>query len=294
MDDIALFVHIVQQNGLSGAATRLSLPAATVTRRLQRLEEQLGVKLLHRSARQCVLTQEGAVYYENYADLVEQFEAAEERLSRDRESLAGRLKVLAPTNFSHGFLEPMWMGFMRDYPEIQLELVLSNQKESLIGQKADLALRVGPQSDNALYQLKLGEIETVMVASPAYLEEAAGLDSPQDLRQHRIIGTTLRNRWTLYGRQTGAVQELYPRYCCILNDTAFMKYAALDGQGIALLPCTEVRHELDSGRLQRVLPEWNGASRELFAVWPGGRLLSKKAKALKDYMLRFVKRELSG
>lgn len=177
LDDIALFIHIVQQGGLSAAARHLDLPAATVTRRLQKLEQELGSQLLHRSARQCQLTQEGEVYYQAYADLVEQFNQARQQLSRDLRQLSGRLKVLAPSNISNGILKPMWISFCREYPEIQLELVLSNQLQDMISLKADLALRIGPQPDSLLYQKRLGAVGTVLVAAPDYLKAAGSLST---------------------------------------------------------------------------------------------------------------------
>ncbi len=292
MDDIALFIHIVQQGGLSGAARYLSLPAATVTRRLQKLEQRLGCQLLHRSARQCVLTQEGEVYYQTYADLVEQFEQAEEQLSEDMKQLRGRLKVLAPMNVSHGLLRPMWLGFTRSYPDIQLELNLSNQLQDIINSKADIALRVGPQPDSQLYQQKLGQVDTIMVASPQYL---ADLDEPQQpsmLKDYRTVGTTLLPTWKLSHVESGVSQEVFPRFSTVLNDTSFAKYMVCDGQGISLLPTTEVQPELDAGQLVCILPQWRGEVRDIYAVWPSGRLLNAKAKCLREYMQGYIKTHL--
>lgn len=130
-DDIALFIHIVQQQGLAAAAQKLGLPAATVTRRLQRLEASVARQLIHRSARQFVLTPEGEAFYQAYAGLVEQLEQTQQQLSGELNLLAGPLKVLAPTNISIGLLQPMWSGFIKMYPDIKLELMLSNSVESM-------------------------------------------------------------------------------------------------------------------------------------------------------------------
>lgn len=288
LDDLQLFIHIVQQGGLSGAASYLNLPPATVTRRLQKLEQQLGCKLLHRSARQCVLSQEGEIYYQAYADLVEQFEQTQRQLSEAHQHLHGKLKVLAPINISHGYLRPMWLGFCREYPQIQLELVLANQREDLIKSKADLAIRVGPQPDSTLYQLKLGEIDKLLVASPAYLQQAGKPEHPTQLKEHRLIGTTLWTKWLLINKQNEQTLELFPRFQSLFNDTAMMKHLACDGQGISMLPLTEVQQELQRGELQQVLPDWQGDKREIYLVWPSGRLLNEKAKCLRDYLRHFI------
>ncbi|WP_286239400.1 LysR family transcriptional regulator [Neptuniibacter halophilus] len=288
LDDIALFIHIVQQGGLSAAARHLDLPAATVTRRLQKLEQELGSQLLHRSARQCQLTQEGEVYYQAYADLVEQFNQARQQLSRDLRQLSGRLKVLAPSNISNGILKPMWISFCREYPEIQLELVLSNQLQDMISLKADLALRIGPQPDSLLYQKRLGAVGTVLVAAPDYLKAAGEPEHPLDLKQHRQLGVTMLHKWPLQHSVQGTLQEIYPRFSVQVNDTTFVRDLVLDGQGIALLPLTEVQELLQQGYLKRVLPEWQGVMRELYAVWPSGKLLSLRAQCLRDYMQNYI------
>ncbi|WP_102795205.1 LysR family transcriptional regulator [Bowmanella denitrificans] len=290
-DDIRLFVHIVQQGGLSGAAQFMGLPAATVTRRLQKLEQQLGSQLLHRSARQCVLSQEGEIYYQAYADLVSQFEQTQQQLSESHKLLHGKLKVLAPINISHGFLRPMWLGFSRQFPQIQLELILANQREDLINSKAELALRVGPQPDSLLYQQKLGQIPKLLVASPDYLAENGIPEHPGQLKEHRLVGTTLWSKWQLV-HQSGTVQELFPRFNATFNDTEMMKHLACDHQGISLLPLTEVQPQLENGELVRVLPQWQGDKRDIYLVWPSGRLLSERAKCLRDFIADYIEKNM--
>lgn len=293
-DDIALFIHIAQQGGLSKAAEHLSLPPATVTRRLQKLEQQLGYKLLQRSARQCVLTVDGQALYESYVDLVEQFEQAKQQLSSDMQSLRGKLRVLAPSNISHGALRPMWLGFCRRYPDIQLELQLSNQLQDMIKARADIALRIGPQADSSLYQKKLGQVDKVVVAAPRYISDFGQPSQPSELKDHRLVGTTISSKWYLQHKYSGSQQEILPRFAAQFNDTTFAKYMAMDGQGITLLPLSEVKSELDGGQLVQLLPDWQGQPRELFAVWPSGRLLSAKAKCLRDYMADYIAHHLSS
>lgn len=288
LDDIALFIQIVRRGGLSGAAQHLGLPPATVTRRLQKLEQTLGCQLLHRSARQCVLTQEGEVYYQSYADLMQQFELTRQQLHQDQEQLSGKLRVLAPTNFSHGVLRPMWLEFTRQYPAIQLELILSNQLEDMAKTKADLAIRIGQQPDSLLYQQKLGQLSAFVVASPAYLTNAPALSEPAALNDHRVVGTTLRSKWTLIHQESNLSQDIFPRFSALSNDLNFVKHLVLDGQGIALLPSSETKAELVAGNLVRVLPQWQGLPREIYAVWPSGRLLNKKALCLREHMKHYI------
>ena len=162
----------------------------------------------------------------------------------------------------------------------------------MIKTKADIALRIGPQADSSLYQKKLGQIDKVVVAAPNYLSAAGEPQHPSELKDHRLVGTTISSKWTLRHTETGSSQEILPRFVAQFNDTTFAKHMAVDAQGITLLPLSEVKPELDTGQLVQVLPQWQGEPRELFAVWPSGRLLSAKAKCLREYMAQYIARHL--
>ena len=288
LDDITLFVHIVQKRGLAAAAEHMNLPAATVTRRLQKLESALGCQLIHRSARKFSLTAEGEVYYQAYADLVQQFEVTSRNLSTDVHQLSGKLSVLAPTNISVGILQPMWSAFIKRYPEIQLHLNLSNETKDILAAQVDMALRIGPQADSQLFQKKLGSVSTILVAAPDYLT-AQG--TPQDLNalhDHRLIVVDTIPVWNLLFRDSGTRETLHPRAATLVNDIGLAAQLARDGHGIVLLPIIEIVEELQQGLLKQVLTPWHGPQREIFAVWPTGRLLSARAKCLRDFMQEYI------
>ncbi|WP_299380803.1 LysR family transcriptional regulator [uncultured Kiloniella sp.] len=294
-DDISLFVRIVQKRSLAAAGQDLKLPAATVSRRLKKLEDKLRCQLIHRSARKFNLTAEGEVYYKAYADLVQQFEATSRHLSADVQQLNGKLTVLAPTNASVGILQPMWSEFIRIYPEIQLNLFLSNQTKDIHLGQVDMALRVGPQEDSLLFQKKLGETSTILVASPDYLADQREPDGLDALEEHRIILVNTVPLWKLQYCPDGWVgksrwADVRPQATTIIDDIGLASQLARDGHGIVLLPVSEIEMELSEGALVRVLPEWQGAKREIFAVWPTGRLLSTRAKFLRDFMQDFIAR----
>jgi len=291
IDDIALFIHIVQYRGLATAAEHLQLPAATVTRRLQRLEARIGSQLIHRSARQFNLTHEGEVYFQAYADLVRQFESTSRLLSTEQYHLSGQLKVLAPTNISLGILQPTWSAFIKAYPDIHLVLQLNNATEDVINSQADIAIRIGPQSDSLLYQKRLGTINTIMVAAPKYLSLQGEPSNLDDLLQHRIIGVNSLTTWKLKNRETQQQLDMKPKYTTTVNDIRFASQLASDAVGIALLPISEVKDELNKGALQQILPLWSGPARDIFAVWSSGKLLSAKAKCLRDFMEIYFSQE---
>ncbi|WP_259779573.1 LysR family transcriptional regulator [Aestuariispira ectoiniformans] len=287
-DDIALFVHIVRRQGLAAAAKALNLPPATVTRRLQKLEETLGCQLLHRSARKFALTTEGESYYQAYSDLVQEFEQTAQRLSSDIHLPHGRLRVSAPTNISIGFLQPMWSGFIKEHPDIQLDLHLNNQITDLLNGQIDIALRVGPQPDSQLFQQRLGSVATVLVASPGYLSTYGQPETLSDLENHRIIANRHFLPWRLQMPENDQQEIIYPTATTQVDDLHLAAQFAVDDLGITILPVIEVHAHLEEGRLQRVLSPWYGPRRDLFAIWPSGRLLNAKAKCLREYMQRYM------
>ncbi|MFT5707647.1 MAG: LysR family transcriptional regulator AphB [Oceanospirillaceae bacterium] len=289
-DNIVLFVHIVQQQSLGAAANKLNLPAATVTRRLKRLEVQVGRQLIHRSARQFVLTPEGESFYQAYAGLVEQLEQTQLKLSTQMNSLIGPLKVLAPNNISTGLLQPMWSKFIKAYPNIKLELSLNNSMQNMLSSGADIALRIGPQESSLLYQKRLGTLRTVLVASPEYLALNGAPQNLDALQEHRLIGTNTLPSWVMYSAQGAKQQMLHPRFSTITDDIKLVTQLVCDDIGISLLPSSEVFDLLEQGVLVHILKPWQGPNRDLYTVWPSGKLLSARAKCLRDFMHQHFER----
>ncbi|MGH1542185.1 MAG: LysR family transcriptional regulator [Arenicella sp.] len=290
-DDIILFIHIVRCRSLGSAAERLQLPAATVTRRLQRLETRLKCCLIHRSARQFNLTAEGEVYFQAYADLVQQFETTARQLDVDMHQLSGKLKVLAPTNISNDLLHPMWTAFIKAYPEIQLQLFLNNKTEDLQASQADIALRAGPQPDSDLHQKRLGVVSTILVAAPEYIRQHGSPANLAELDRHHLIVVDAISIWNLFNCETEKSTVLRPEATTIVSDIRLANRLASDGVGITLLPMSEINQALQEHKLQRILQPWSGPQRGIFAVWPSGRLLSAKAKCLRDFMQDYIARD---
>ena len=288
IDDIALFVEITKQSGLANAAKSLNIPTATVTRRLQRLEERLGCRLIYRSARQFNLTSEGEAYYHAYAHLIEQFNSVSEKLNDNIHQLRGHLRVLAPTNISLSILQPMWSAFIQQYPDIQLELLLNNSNQNIFSTKADIALRIGPQTDSALYQKKLGSIKAILVAAPSYLHTHGEPKNVEDLYSHRLITVSAISSWQLIHTETQELQVLHPISSTHSNDVRLASQFCSDGIGISLSPVSEIQNELETGKLLQVLPYWRGHSRDIFAIWPSGQLLSARAKHLRKFMQDYI------
>ncbi|MBA4501204.1 LysR family transcriptional regulator [Marinobacterium marinum] len=290
-DDLALFIQIARRRSLAAAADYLQLPPATVTRRLKRLEAALGYQLVRRSARHFSLTNEGEVCYEHYAGLLDELEQTGARLSRDSQEMSGLLKVSAPTNLATGPLSPMWTAFMRRYPQVRLELMLSNRTEDMLEKRIDIALRIGPQADSGLYQKRLGWVATRLVAAPEYLQRAGRPERLELLQHHQTLMFKQFSPWRLNNADTGKQVDVHLTPAALVDDLALVLQFACDGLGVALLPMNEIQQPLLSGQLQLVLPEWFGPQRDIFAVWPDGKLLSARARCLRDFMQEYIGRE---
>lgn len=287
-DAIALFVAIVEAGSLSAAAERLDLPAATVTRRLQALERELGCRLLHRSARRLQPTAEGLQYYEQCRPLVHALTQATQSLDDNLRRIAGHIRVLAPVNLASTTLMPAWAGFLEAHPEVNLELQLSNTVQDLVGSGADLAIRVGAQGDSLLTQKRLGEIGVHLVAAPAYLARCGTPTHARELAGHDAIIATPLLTWSLRDPASGEETILHPQARLRVDEMRLAVAAAEAGLGVLLCPATLTRDAVARGALSVVLDGWTPRRRPLFAVWSQQRYLPARVRALVDHLHAFV------
>lgn len=288
LDDLALFVSIVEAGSLNAAALKENLPPATVTRRLQKLEAELGYRLLNRSARRTQPTAEGMQYYEQCRPLVHALRQATRRLDASLSAVSGNIRVLAPVNFASGLLTPAWTSFMLKYPDINLELECSNRLQDLIGSGADLAIRVGTLGDSTLMQRRLGSAGLVMVAAPSYLARAGTPQAPAQLEQHELIVAEPLRTWRLRQPGSGAETALQPQARFRVNEMRLAVEMAAAGIGILLCPLLQSRDLLDEGKLVRVLTGWMPEPRHVYAVWPQRRYLPARVRVLLEHLAAFA------
>lgn len=290
LDDLALFVTIVEEGSLNAAAKSVALPTATVTRRLQKLEKTLGYRLLNRSARRMQPTAEGLQYYEQCRPLVHALRQTTQRLDATLGAVAGSIRVLAPIDFASGVLTPAWAGFLQKYPDVQLELDLANATQDLIGSGADLAIRVGTQDDSSLMQRRLSRIELALVAAPQYLEQAGTPEKAGDLNRHAIIVADPLRDWPLRDPASGetTVVRVQPRFRA--NEIRVAVGMAKAGLGILLCPLVYCHESLQKNELVSLLPGWLPPPRDAYAVWSQQRYLPARVRALLDHLVEFAER----
>ncbi|TDR80211.1 LysR family transcriptional regulator [Paludibacterium purpuratum] len=289
LDDLALFVCIVENGSLNAAAAKLDMPAATLTRRLQKLEQALGCRLLHRSARRLIPTGEGWQYFERCRPLLASLQQATASLDAELNRPAGTVRVLAPITLAGIMYRDAWASFLARYPEIQLELRLANEREDLLTQGADLALRVGELDDPLFGQRLLGWGHTTLVASPDYLARHPVLRAPNDLSGHTLLMAEPLTSWRLQHESSGERMTIQPDGPVRLrvNDMQLAIEMAVAGQGILYCPLRAAEAALADDRLRNPLPGWRGISLPVYALWPPQRTLPARVRVLLDHLLAY-------
>jgi DNA-binding transcriptional LysR family regulator len=279
-----VFCSLVEAQGFSAAAERLDTTHSSVSRHLQQLETELGVRLVNRTTRQWSLTAAGQEYYAACIDILERVDAAA-ALCNDHRQPSGRLRVSLPLVV--GTLElGQWLpAFEQRYPQIQLELSCADRFVDLVAEGFDVALRIsGPLADTSLVARLLDVSPMVLVASPRYLGmHSAPLDIAA-LPAHRLLGHLGGSDWLLRG-DNGIVTPIRPGNGLRADSITSLYAAALAGAGIAAFTLATVKTDLRDGRLIRVLPQHTLGDRHYHALYPHARHLPGKVRAFVDFMV---------
>ncbi|WP_346838432.1 LysR family transcriptional regulator [Microbulbifer sp. SAOS-129_SWC] len=249
-EDLQILLAVIDSGGFSAAAQLLELQVARVSRAVSRLEAELGSTLLNRTTRRVELTEEGRQFVATVRDGLHQLETAEEQLRAQRGRPAGRLRVDAATPFLLHQLVPLVPDFRRAYPEIQLELIANERIIDLLERRADIAIRIGTLDDSNLHARPLGRSPLHLVASPAYLAAAGRPDKIAQLERHTLIGFADAPHLNLL--PFAEPLQVHPQIASSSGEA--VRQLCLAGQGIALLSNFMVCGDIESGRLEKVLP----------------------------------------
>jgi len=286
LSGFTVFIQVAETRSFVTAGRALGVSASAVGKRVARLEERLGVRLFHRSTRSITLTAEGALFLARSRRVLAEIEAAEQELSQSAGSPRGKLRVSLPLVSS--LVLPLLADFMREYPEVELDLDFSDRLVDVIEEGFDAVVRTGELADSRLSVRRLGQFSQLLVASPDYLARRGTPLVPADLAAHaclhyRYPATGKVEVWPLVPAPDGA--EARPPVSMICNNMETRLCFALRGRGIALLPDFCVREALASGQLQSVLVDHvRPHSIGLGVLWPSGRYPSPKLRAFIDFL----------
>lgn len=289
LNDIAIFVKVVETGSFIGASRALGIPKTTVSRNVAQLETNLGARLLHRTTRKLNLTEVGAVYFDRCLRILEDIEDANLAVTAMQSIPHGTLRITATESFGTNVLNQWIIEFSQKYERVNVEVLFSSNYVDIVAEGIDIAFRLGPFEGSSLISHRVGSIHYWVCASSEYLCSQGKPDKPQDLTHHNciVVGSlSRRGQWRFIGSTGEEVIAVSGRVKA--NNLILARQAAIAGLGIAYLPNYRVVEDIRAGRLVRILAEWSTEVREIYAVYPSERYLSPKVRAFLDFIIEKV------
>lgn len=287
-ENMNAFVRVVESGGISAAADRMNIAKSVISRRLKELEQHLGVELFHRTTRQMNLTDSGRAFYQQTARILADIIEAEHATSQFHGALKGNLKVALPLSFGLMHLGPAINEFLQTHPDIEFDLDFNDRHVDLLAEGFDLAIRIASLPDSSLIARRLAPIQTILCASPAYLESTGTPQSPVELIDHRCMVYNLISNleyWNLFDAANQLIKTRITPYLKASNGE-FLRDAAIDGQGIVLLPTFIVYREIERGTLAPILTNYHAPPLAAYAIYPQTRHLSQRVRAFVDFLVK--------
>jgi DNA-binding transcriptional LysR family regulator len=286
LNQMAIFVKVIDENGFSRAAKALGLTKSTISKQVAALEERLGVHLLERSSRKLATTDTGRAFYQRAVQVIADADAAMRAVAEINDAPRGTLRVFAPSTFGRVFLSPVFADFLEKYPAVEVELIYADRPVDMIGERFDVAIQLAPPSESTLIVRRIGELRRHLCASPAYLAARGEPATPDDLLRHDGLlysETAAPEVWRL--ERDGAEVAIKMRGRARANSIEALTDLMLCGRGIGYPPTFATAARIKAGALRTVLPEWSSRSVPIFVVCPPGRTRDPKVRAFVDLVV---------
>lgn len=290
LDNIALFLQIVEKGSLTAAGRGAGLSPTTVSERLAALEAHFGVVLLNRTTRAISLTEEGRTLVEGAKRILGEVDDVESRIRFGAENLSGPIRISAPSDIGRTLVSDAIDGFLDRHPAISVDLLLSDGYVDLVGQGVDIAVRFGTITDSTLRVRSLGERRRIVCASPAYIAARGAPQTPEDLKAHNCLlmrfGVNLDNVWRLgTGTSVRIVTVTGNR---VSDDGAVVRQWCLAGHGIAFKSEFDVGPDIAAGRLVELLPDFAPPPPPLQMLFPPSRAQPRRVGAFADFLAETI------
>jgi DNA-binding transcriptional LysR family regulator len=291
LDGIAAFSLVVETGSFTAAAQRLKLSKSAVSAHVQRLEERLGIQLLHRTTRRVATTEAGRTYHQHCVRILAEAEAGEQAASALHREPRGTLRISAPDTFGWMHVAPAIPAFRERFPDIAIDLRLEGRHVNLVDERLDLAIRIGVLPDSPLIVRKLAQSRVLLCATPDYLQRFGEPQSPQELSDHICLcfpPLWRDGHWHLVAKQREV--RVPVAGAIVTNSAEVLRASALGNAGVAMLPVWAVADDLRRGTLRAVLPGWAPPASIIHAVYPDNRRMSAKVRAFVDHLARHIGR----
>jgi len=284
---VGIFLEVVKYESFAGAARSLGMTGPAISKQVQSLEENLGVKLLNRTTRHVSLTEEGAVYFDRARKALEDLGEAERQIQELKACPTGKLKVSAPISFGSQFLTKPIAEFARKYPEVDLEIDFSDRWVDVVGEGYDVVIRIANLKDSNLIARKLASCPIVLCASKDFVLEYGLPRSAEELKSYPAViynRHAQKEQWS-YTDSSEKNGSIFLNRVFAANTAEMQVEACLEGIGVALLPIFSAHQHLESGKLVRVLPELKTElERGIYAIYPQNRYLSTRTRLFIDWL----------
>ena len=285
---IPVFVAVVENGGFSAASRRLGISKSAVSKRINQLENHLGVLLLHRTTRKINLTEAGERYYQHASQALSSASKAEDAVTELQGEPQGKLKVCSPMSFGRLHVAPLIPKFMQRYPKLQIDLMMDDRNIDLVADGIDVAIRSGNMPDSTLIARKLAPLRQVLCASPAYIDRYGMPDTPSELCERNCIlfsYSSDANEWTLNNGDKSEAVLVSGSYR--VNNSEALLVALLEGVGIGRLPTFVAGPDLKAGNLVRILETYHIQDHTFYAVFPERQYLPAKVRVFLDFAIEY-------
>jgi DNA-binding transcriptional LysR family regulator len=286
-DDLSIVIEVIRQGSFIEASNRLNIPSSTVSRRVNELENSLGIRLIERTSRSICPTETGRLLFEQCSSHMQSLKERVAELTAKKNDLKGRLRITAPIFLGGEILSEWFSQFLVTHQQIDLDILLSNQYVDMFEENIDVAVRVGPLKSSRLIAQYLFTSRFILCASAGYLNRiSTTISQPEDLQQHPVLLLSQHNNTLDFTDKQTAVQTQWTfRPKIRVNDISVIRQSAVNGLGVACLPEVSIRKQISSGALMTLLDNYQiSKAREIYAVYPSRKYLSQKTLRFLEYI----------
>ncbi|MGD8569797.1 MAG: LysR family transcriptional regulator [Gammaproteobacteria bacterium] len=290
LTDIAVFVEVVKANSFTTAARELDLSRSVVSKYITRLEKRLGVRLLNRTTRRLSMTEAGQRFFQQSHSALMQLENAEGEIHAMQAEPKGLLRLSAPSSFGIIHLAPLLPQLRQTYPELNLELSISDKLVDIVDEGIDIAIRIGELPDSSLIAKRISPCRYVVCASPNYLKQHGKPETPDDLTQHNCLLFQFwdaPNQWQFLSRDNQFI-NIKVQGEIVSNNSLALRKIMLSGGGISMAPTFLVGDDIINGRLVPVLTDYHIKPISIYVVYPHRQYLTAKARAFLEFLSEHI------
>ena len=294
LDDLQLFITVADSQSITAAAEHLQTNTSTLSRRLKKLEETLGARLLDRTTRSQHITEAGKLFYQHCQLVLKSLDQVSRQINDQQDALEGRISIYAPAELFRYWIKELVVEFSRQYPKLRIEFVSGADKPNLLEDNIDIILHVNEPADSSFVARKVNVVTTSYYASPDYLAKRGQPKHPMEMKSHDCIVEIDHDRtprpWRIRDGDVTTTIKVTDRYC---SDSADLcRVLAEQGQGIAMLPDFIAKESQENGKLVKLFGDRRGIPHNVYALYASRNYLPRKTQVFLDFLIDNIPKEI--